>query len=220
MRTLIQAMLVFAASATLFACKPKQEVPAPFVAEAEETAPEEEVAAEEAAGPIEACNLTLTAPAALSRTTYWTKTGGESWVRSIHWANSEEKEAQPTNDPVLPLEIVCSSDDAPKISVQLSAFGSTEDDVPMGSGSYPIVGLQQREVKPREFRLRSLIYDGRQFTSTSGTFNIGRFDSDGVQGSFSIDGLELIENGQPIHLEGTFDMPCRGGVYESECRAN
>jgi hypothetical protein len=214
-------MLVFAASATLFACKPKQEAPAPVVAEVEETAPEEEVAAAGTDEPIEACNLTLTAPAVINRTTYWTKSGGgESWARSIHWASTAEKEAQPTSNAVLPLEIVCSSDDSPKISVQLSAFGSSEDDVPMGSGSYPIVGLQQREVKPREFRLRSLMFDGRAFTSTSGTFNIGRFDSDGVQGSFSIDGLELIENGQTIHLEGTFEMPCRGGLYESECRAN
>ena len=224
MRTLIQAMLVLAATAALFACKPKEEPPAPVASVDEETAPTEEVAAVavDTEAQTEACDLTITAPQAVEVTTYWNKTGGAaSQVRSIHWASTAEKDAMPTNSPAVPLEITCSSADSPNITIALSAVTSTEDDVPMTPGSYPIVGQLQPTAKSGEFALRQLIYDGRSFTSRSGTLAISRFGADGVEGSITIDGVEAKEGGgQAIHIEGTFDIPCHGGSYESECRTN
>jgi hypothetical protein len=221
MRTLTQAMFIVAASAFLFACKPKDQAPEP-VASAAEDAPAEEPVAEVAEERVEACNLTVTAPEAVEVTTYWNKDGGSaSRARSIHWANAEEKAAQPTTNPAPPLEIVCGSNDSPRITISLVASQSTDSDVPMSSGSYPIIGkLQAAAVKAGQFELQELSYDGRNFDSRSGTLTVSSFDSRGVEGSFTIDGVEVAENGPPIHVEGTFEIPCHGGSYESECRPN
>ncbi len=221
MRTLIKAMLVLGASASLFACKPKEEPPAPVAAVVEEAAPTEAVAQVVADEQPEACDLTITAPQPVDVTTRWSKTGGAaSHVRSIHWASTAEKDAMPTKNPAVPLEISCSSHDSPDVTILISAVTSTEDDVPMTSGSYPIVGMTQPKAKPGEFLMRKLSYDGRLFDSRSGTLTISHFGSRGVEGSFTIDGVEMVEGGPPIHIEGTFDIPCNGGAYESECRTN
>jgi hypothetical protein len=220
MRILTQAMLAFAASAVLFGCKPKGENPEPAATVDEEVAADAPVAAQ-ATEPVEACNLTIT-PDTVEVTTYWSREGGGlSRARSIHWANSEEKAAQPTVNPAPPLEIVCGSDDSPRVTISLLAPNSTDSDVPMSSGSYPIVGrLQAASVQPGQFELRELTYEGRNFDSRSGTITVSSFNSRSVEGSFSIDGVEMIENGPPIHIEGTFEIPCYGGAYESECRPN
>src|SRR5687768_12233286 len=110
MRTLIQAMLVLAATAALFACKPMEETPEPVAAAEEEMAPTEEVAAGavDADARTEACEITITAAETVEVTTYWNKTGGAaSQARSVHWATTAEKDAMPTNNPAAPLEIVC-----------------------------------------------------------------------------------------------------------------
>jgi hypothetical protein len=35
-----------------------------------------------------------------------------------------------------------------------------------------------------------------------------------------IDGVEALNGSRKIHLEGTFEIPCRGGMLETECKAN
>lgn len=220
MRTVKFATLVIVASATLFACKPKEEAPAPVAAVTEDAAQAEAAPAR----PVErreACNLTLTAPENADWTTYWESSGGEgNGAKSVYWANDAEKAAKASSFHAIPLEIICSSSDSPSISITLSAQNSTESDVPMAPGSYPIWGRQQSEVRGGQILTESLLFNGRAFDSRSGTFTIAEFSSEGVKGSFTLDGAEMnTEEGAPIHLEGTFEFPCRGGLGESECTA-
>jgi hypothetical protein len=35
-----------------------------------------------------------------------------------------------------------------------------------------------------------------------------------------IDGHEILMGSRPFHLEGTFDMPCRDALLQSDCQAN
>jgi hypothetical protein len=65
--------------------------------------------------------------------------------------------------------------------------------------------------------MSGLMFDGRAFDSRSGTLTISRFDMQGVAGSFVIDGAEMNEEAAPIHIEGTFDIPCRAIQLESDC---
>jgi hypothetical protein len=219
MRTVKLASLIVAASATLFACKPKEEAPAPVAEVTEEDVSAEDAAAIAAADRREACTLTMSAPDSNDWTTYWEPGGGANGAKSIHWANATEKEAQASNFLAVPLEITCSSADSPNISVTLSANNSTEADVPMAPGSYPIWGREQSAVKGRQFLTTSLSYDGRTFDSRSGTISISEFTSDGVKGSFTLEGAEMNAGAAPISIQGTFDFPCRGGLMESECTA-
>jgi len=62
MRTVKFATIVIAASATLFACKPKDEAPTPATGEVTEEAAQEDAAPSAAAFRREACNLTMSAP--------------------------------------------------------------------------------------------------------------------------------------------------------------
>ena len=221
MRTVKFATLVIAASATLFACKPKQEAPAPVAgAVTEEAAPAEAAAAAEI-NRREACNLTLTAPENADWTTYWEPGGGSNGAKSVHWANDTEKAAQSSNFLAVPLEITCASNDSPSVSITLSAQNSTESDVPMGAGSYPIWGREQPPVKGGQFLTTSLMFNGRTFDSRSGTITISEFTTEGVKGSFTLDGAEMNSaEAAPIHLQGTFEFPCRGGLMESACTAS
>ena len=221
MRTFIRATFVLATAAALFACKPKTEAPAPVAAEpeAEESAPAEQTATLRD-GNIEACKLTQSAPESADWATSWNPAGSASEVRSIYWSNDVEKTAKASNGQAVPLEVTCSSSDSPSISVNLTARTSKESDIPMGPGTYPITGRQQNEVKPGAFLANVLSFDGRTFDSRKGSITITRFDSDGVAGSFVIDGEELAEGKASIHLEGSFEMPCRGDQLESACTAN
>ncbi len=221
MRTVKFATLVIAASATLFACKPKEVAPAPVGEVAEEEASSgPDAAAVAAADRREACNLTMTAPESADWTTYWEPSGGANGAKSVHWANDTEKSAQASNFLAVPLEITCSSSDSPSVSITLSASNSTEADVPMGPGSYPIWGREQSPVKGGQFLTASLTFNGRAFDSRSGTITVSEFTSEGVKGSFTLDGAEMgAEDGAPIKLEGTFEFPCRGGQMESACTA-
>lgn len=220
MRTVKFATLIIAASATLFACKPKEEAPVPVAEVTEDETAAEEAAAVAAVDRREACTLTMSAPESNDWTTYWEPGGGVNGAKSIHWANATEKEAQARNFLSVPLEITCSSNDSPSISVTLSASNSTDSDVPMAPGSYPIWGRQQSPLKGRQFLTASLTFDGRTFDSRSGTISIAQFTTEGVQGSFTLEGAEMnTEEGAPISIQGTFDFPCRGGMMESECTA-
>lgn len=222
MRTVKFATLVLVASATLFACsKPKEETPATAEAAREDAAPGDAAAAA-AVDRREACNLTLTAPENADWTTYWEASGGGgNGAKSVHWANDKEKAAQASNFLAIPLEITCSSGGSPDVSITLSAQNSTETDVPMAPGSYAIWGREQPPVKGGQFLTTSLTFNGRTFDSRSGTITISEFTTEGVKGSFTLDGAEMnVEGTTPIHLEGTFDFPCRGGLMESACTAS
>lgn len=222
MRTVKLATLVIAASATLFACKPKEEV-APPVAQVteEEAAAADDTTAVAAVDRREACNLTMSAPENADWTTYWEPGGGGNGAKSSHWANATEKEAQSSNFKAIPLEITCSSSDSPNITLTFSANNSTEDDVPMGPGSYPIWGREQTPVKGKQFLTTTLVYNGRTFDSRRGTINISEFSSEGVKGTFTLEGAEMqTEAAEPINIQGSFDFPCRGGLMESECTAS
>jgi hypothetical protein len=162
----------------------------------------------------------MSAPESADWTTYWEPSGGSNGAKSIHWANATEKEAQASTFLATPLEITCSSDSSPNITVTLSATRSTEADVPMGSGSYPIWGREQSVVKGGQFLTVALMYNGRMFDSRSGTITVSQFDSSGVQGSFTLEGAEMNAEAAPIRIEGRFEFPCRGGLMESACTAS
>ena len=222
MRTVKFATLVIAASAALFACKPKEEAPTPATGEVTEETAQEDAAPAAAAFRREACNLTMTAPENADWTTYWDPSGGGgSGAKSVHWSNDTEKAALASNFLAIPLEITCSSNESPAISITLSAQNATESDVPMAPGSYPIMGREQSAVKGAQFALASLTFNGRAFDSRSGTITISEFTTEGVEGSFTLDGAEMSsEDAAPIHLQGTFEFRCRGGLMEGACTAS
>ena len=222
MRTVKFASLVIAASAVLFACKPKEETPVAAEGASEGATQEEAAPAAATVDRREACNLTLSAPENADWTTYWEAAGDAgNGAKSIHWANDTEKAAQASNFLAIPLEITCTSNNSPNVSITLSAQNSSESDVPMGAGSYPIWGRVQPPVKAGQFLTTSLVFDGRTFDSRSGTITISEFTTEGVKGSFTLDGAEMnVAEPAPIHLQGTFEFPCRGGMMESACTAS
>jgi hypothetical protein len=135
--------------------------------------------------------------------------------KSVPLVQRHGKAAQASNFLAIPLEITCSSSDSPNVSVTLSAQNSTESDVPMGPGSYPIWGREQSAVKAGQFLTTALMFNGHTFDSRSGTITISEFTTEGVKGSFTLDGAEMnSEDAEPIHLQGTFDLPCRGGMMK------
>jgi len=220
MRTVKFATLVIAASATLFACKKKEEAPAPVAEVMEEEGGEVDAAAVAAANRREACNLTMSAPESNDWRTYWEPSGGANFAKSVHWANDTEKAAQASNFLAIPLEITCSTSDSPSISITLSASNSKESDVPMGPGSYPIWGREQPPVKGGQFLTTSLTFNGKAFDSRSGTISISEFTTEGVEGTFTLEGAEMgVADGVAIRLQGSFEFPCRGGQMESACTA-
>ena len=220
MRTVKFAMLIIAASATLFACKPKEEAPAP-VADVTEGADTQEAAAAGAEPERrEACNLTMSQPESDEWTTYWEPAGGANGAKSVHWGNDEEKAAKASNFLAIPLEITCSGGETSSISITLSASNSTESDVPMAPGTYPILGREQNAAQAGQFVTKALSFNGRMFDSRTGTITISEFTTAGVAGSFTLDGMELgVDEPAPIKLQGTFEFPCRGGLMESACTA-
>ena len=222
MRTVKFATLVIAASATLFACKPKEEATAPVAEVTGEEAAADEATAAASADRREACNLTMSAPEAAEWTTYWESTGGANGAKSIHWGSDAEKEAQAKAFTATALEISCSSGESPSITVVLTANASTESDVPMDAGSYPIWGRQQAStVQGGQFLTSTLSFNGRAFDSRSGTISISEFTSRGVSGTFTLEGAEIgTEEGAPIQIQGSFELPCRAGMTQSACTAN
>jgi hypothetical protein len=175
---------------------------------------------------VEACNIRMTAPEKHEWTTYWDPKGvalsgeGPSQVHSIYWANAEEKESLRDKNTALPIDITCSSDGPPEVAISLAAFSSKEKDIPLKPGTYRIVGKSGAEVKPGEVLAGALTFDKGMYDATSGTLTLEKFDMQGVKGSFTINGREALTGAKPIQIEGTFSMPCRGGLLESDCKAN
>ena len=167
MRTVKFATLVILASATLFACKPKEKAPALAAGEVTEEAARENAAPAAAVDRREALQSHRDAPENADLTTYWEPSGGGgSSAKSVHWANDTEKAALASNYLANPLEITCSSSESPGVSITLSAPNATESDVPMAPGSYPIRGREQPAVKGAQFAMTSLSFNGRDFDST------------------------------------------------------
>jgi hypothetical protein len=175
---------------------------------------------------LEACKIRMTSPAKHEWTTWWDPKGvalsgeGPSSVHSSYWASKKEKETLRASKTAMPLDINCSNDGPPEILVSLAAFSSTEKDLPLGPGRYPIVGKTSGEVQPGQILAGALTYNKGGYDARSGTLKLDRFDMEGVAGSFVIDAVDALNGKRKIHLEGTFDIPCRGGMLETECKAN
>jgi hypothetical protein len=219
MRNIIRFTLLAAASIALLACKPKPAPPPPVADTSASDAAAEAAARHVRSRDVQACSLTMTAPDNADWATYWTPRGGPSTASSIHWSNDSEKKTQAKLYGTNALVITCSNAGPPSIAVTLDAMAATADDVPMGSGSYPIVGTGQPPVKGAQFLAKTLTYAGRNFSSRTGTIAISTFNSERVEGSFTIDGVETNEAAAPFHLEGTFTIPCSVGSMQSECTA-
>ncbi|MES1263805.1 MAG: hypothetical protein ABUL69_05575 [Peristeroidobacter soli] len=216
------ALLLIAMTGALFACK-KAPPPAP-VAQEEEAS--EEAAPDPTAGMIEACTIRMAQPEANEWTTYWDTAAvpldgeGPSSAHSEFWANDEEKKLLNRGSTAMPLSIRCSADGPPVIAVALSAFSSTEKDIPFDGGEYAVVGKAAGGAQPGQFLAAPVMFGDRMFEVTRGTINVDRFDSGGVRGRFRLEATETGESGAEAELEGTFDIPCRGGPMEGACDGN
>jgi hypothetical protein len=145
---------------------------------------------------------------------------GPSSAHSVYWASGKEKRSLRANQTAMPLDINCSNEGPPRILVSLAAIASTEKDLPLGPGTYAIVGKASGEVQPGQFLAGGLAFKNAEYDARGGTLKIDRFDKEGVAGSFVIDAVEALGNTRRIRVEGTFEIPCRGGLLETECKAN
>jgi hypothetical protein len=170
----------------------------------------------------------MTAPEAHAWKTFWdpahTQTAGKnpSGVSSFHWANAAEQKSANDMHVAIPFEVGCSSDQhaKPSIAIVIVTYDSKVTDVPMAPGTYPIAAKAgPGKNKPGEFIVRSLNFGESMFEAKSGTLKIERFDAEGAKGSFTIDGNEILFGSRPLHVEGTFDMPCRKGLLQSACKS-
>jgi hypothetical protein len=121
-----------------------------------------------------------------------------------------------------PLDISCTAenqDGQTEIVVGLSAYGADDQQVPFGPGTYPVTGWFGGERKPGAF-VANLVFGEELLDATGGTVSVERFDSDGVAGSFQIEAKGVAGNERVFKLDGTFDLPCRGGPLEGSCTAN
>jgi hypothetical protein len=222
MRAYLRTALSIATAVALFGCNPKDQ---PRAAPAGDAAPIASMTPTTDAR-LEACKLKMAKPEKHEWTTYWdpdsaaAASDGPSAAHSIYWANAEEKTSLRSSKSAIPLDIHCSSNTGKEIAISLSAFSSTEKDVPLAPGTYSIVGKQHGEVGPGQFLAGALLFNKRMFDATGGTLKIDDFDASGVRGSFTIDGKEILAGGAPLRIEGTFEIPCSGGMLESECKAN
>jgi hypothetical protein len=192
-----------------------------------------EPAAAEDSGPdpkadfLDACKLKMTVPEAREWQTSWDPRGkylvgeGPSTVHSTHWAKGEERQAL-LDSKTPPLEVACSFENAngdKEILLSIEGRGGlTEADVPFGPGTYPIVPRSNDSNAPKGFWAFP-IFGPALFEGTSGTLTISRFDDKGVAGSFHVEGKEQFGGTRQIVIDGTFDMPCRGGMAEGGCTA-
>ena len=65
----------------------------------------------------------------------------------------------------------------------------------------------------------NFMYGDSTLWKTVGTLTITRFDDKGIAGSFSLQAEDRLQP-RTLKIEGSFDMPCRGGMVEGGCRAN
>jgi len=218
---------VLAAAATLCACKPNTEAP-----DAEESAAAEEESPAEAAPALallDACKVRMTQPVTHEWQTKWNpahiQPAGEnpSGVRSTHWGDANEQKSAHEMGAVIPLDLVCGSPDdvTPEVRFGITAFDSAMTDVPLGPATYKIAEkASPAKNKPGEFIVGVFLLDESMFAATSGTLTLERFDMSGIKGSFVIDGHEILMGSRPLHVEGTFDMPCRKGMLQSACQSD
>lgn len=219
-RRLATLLTVFA----LAACQPERPQPG----EAADTAPEPAESQEAAPAPalLDACHIRMTQPEAREWQTRWdpahTRAAGEnpSSVRSFHWADAHEQKAALDAGTAVPFELLCGSNDGvpPVIKFNIVAYDSAATDIPLAPGKYPIAPkASPAHNKPREFIVATFLLDRKMFAAQSGTLELTRFDAEGAAGSFVIDGHEILMGDRPLHLEGTFDMPCRKGLLQGAC---
>jgi hypothetical protein len=218
---------MLAAAAALCACSPKEEAPDA----AEESAAEEESAPEAAPtlALLDACTITMTQPEAHEWATKWNpahiQPAGEnpSGIRSTHWADENELKSANEMGAVIPLDIVCGNGDGnkPEVKFGITAFDSSLTDVPLAAATYRIAPkASPAKNKPGEFIVGVFLFDDRMFQATSGTLTLEGFDMNGAKGSFVIDGSEILTGSRPLHVEGTFDLPCRKGLLQSACKSD
>jgi hypothetical protein len=218
---------LLAAAAVLCACKPKSEEPV-----AAEPAAEETPAASEAAPTLallDACKIKMTQPEVHEWDTKWNpahiQTAGAipSGIRSSHWGDAAEQKTALEMGTAIPLDLVCGNDEdvKPSIKFDITAFDSSPADVPLKPGTYKIAPkASPAKNKPGEFIVGFMGFGESMFQATSGTLKLDRFDMNGAAGSFVIDGNEILMGSRPMHIEGTFDMPCRKGMLQSGCQSN
>lgn len=218
----ISSFAALLGAVALAACTPKTETP--------EQASAEQAPAEEAAAPasalLGACTVKMTQPEPHQWTTYWdpahirTVSRNPSGVNSFHWADAQEQKTKRDMNTTVPLDLVCGSDGnvEPTITFDITAFDSGPADVPLGPGTYVIAKkASPAKNKPGEFIVGIMLFDKSMFAANSGTLKIDRFDMNGIAGSFAIDGNEILMGSRPMHVEGTFDMPCRKALLQSGC---
>lgn len=93
--------------------------------------------------------------------------------------------------------------------------------MPLGPGTYVIAPkASPAKNKPGEFIVGWFLFGESMFEARSGTLKIDRFDMEGISGSLTIDGNEILMGSRPLHIEGTFDMPCRKGLLQGACASN
>ena len=146
-----------------------------------------------------------------------------SRVSSFHWANAAEQKSANEMHVAIPFELGCSSDqDAkPSIGIVIVTYDSKVTDVPMAPGTYPIAAkASPAKNKPGQFIVSSLIFGDAMFAAKSGTLKLERFDAEGAKGSFTIDGNAILTGSRPLHIEGTFDMPCRKELLQGACKSD
>jgi len=219
--------LLLVVTLALGACQPKAEEPDSASEEAADTA--EESGAAPALALLDACKMKMTQPLAHEWESKWNpahiQPAGEypSRVRSTHWGDANEQKSAQDMGAVIPFEVVCASaeDVKPEVKFDITAFDSAMTDIPLGPGTYRIAPkASPAKNKPGEFIVGVFILDDSMFTATSGTLTLERFDGNGAKGSFVIDGHEILMGDRPLHLEGTFEMPCRKGLLQSACQSD
>lgn len=222
--------LLLAIAAALAACKPKPETSGPS-AEPGESASDDTSSADAAPALalLDACKITMSLPEAHEWQTKWdpahTRTASQnpSGVRSVHWANEQEHKSANEMNNAIPLDLVCSSDEdaRPRIAISITAFDSTVADIPRAPGKYLIAPkASPNKNKPGEFIVGVGLFGEGMFAAKSGTLELTRFDAQGAAGSFVIDGNEILMGSRPVHIEGTFDIPCRKGLLQGACQSD
>jgi hypothetical protein len=153
------------------------------------------------------------------------QTAGEnpSGVRSAHWGDEHEQKTAREMGTAIPFDLVCGNDEdeKPSIKFDITAFDSSQTDIPLQPGVYKIARkASPAKNKPGEFIVGFMGFGESMFQATSGTLKIDRFDMNGAAGSFVIDGNEILMGSRPMHVEGTFDMPCRKGMLQTGCQSD
>jgi hypothetical protein len=178
---------------------------------------------------LDACHVKMTQPEPHEWDTKWdpahiqTQGANPSGLRSAHWGTPEEQRIAADMGNAIPFDLVCgSSDSEPQhILLKIVAFDSSPGDIPLKAAEYRIAPkASPAKNKPGEFIVAGLFLGESMFEAKSGTLKLSRFDAEGAAGSFVIDGNEILMGSRPLHVEGTFDMPCRMGLTQGGCRSN